>query len=73
MRRFGKRFVYILRSDAEPKRHYVGVTRNVTTRLDWHNHGASGHATEHQFIADTGFDLIAPPQSREGLRSAPPR
>ena len=38
-----KRFVYIIRSDADPSRHYTGVTGAVAARLDWHNHGPSGH------------------------------
>ena len=38
-----KRFVYILRSDAHPARHYVGLTSDVHQRLEWHNHGSSGH------------------------------
>lgn len=44
----GKRFVYILRSDVYPDRHYVGVTRDVENRLHWHNHGPCGHTTEHR-------------------------
>jgi putative endonuclease len=43
-----KRFVYILRSDTHPDRHYVGVTSDVERRLDWHNSGATGHTTEHR-------------------------
>jgi putative endonuclease len=38
-----KRFVYIIRSDRDPLRHYVGITSNVRDRLDWHNHGPSGY------------------------------
>jgi len=37
-----KRTVYVLRSLADPERHYVGITRDVERRLDWHNHGPSG-------------------------------
>jgi putative endonuclease len=37
-----KRFVYILRSDADPARHYVGLTNDVARRLLWHNSGPSG-------------------------------
>lgn len=44
----GKRFVYILRSDVDPDRHYVGLTSEVPNRLDWHNHGPCGHTTEHR-------------------------
>jgi predicted GIY-YIG superfamily endonuclease len=28
-----KRFIYILRSDADPNRHYVGITSDVDARL----------------------------------------
>jgi predicted GIY-YIG superfamily endonuclease len=41
----GKRIVYILRSDVDPSRHYVGVTRDFRNRLDWHNHGPCGFTT----------------------------
>jgi putative endonuclease len=44
----GKRFVYILRSEADPRRHYVGVTSDVTERLAWHNAGPSGHTRAHR-------------------------
>jgi putative endonuclease len=37
-------FVYVIRSDADPSRHYVGITSNMRDRLEWHNHGPSGHA-----------------------------
>ena len=37
-----RRFVYILRSDADPKRHYVGLTSDVERRRHWHNTGPSG-------------------------------
>ncbi len=32
-------YVYILRSEIEPDRHYVGITRNLQTRLAEHNRG----------------------------------
>lgn len=48
MGRIGKRFVYILRSDSNPECHYVGLTRDVENRLDWHNHGPCGHTVEHR-------------------------
>ena len=41
-----KRFVYILRSDVDPNRHYTGITSDVEARLHWHNSGPSG-ATIH--------------------------
>ena len=37
-----KRFVYVLRSDSDPKRHYVGLTSDINQRLIWHNAGRSG-------------------------------
>jgi predicted GIY-YIG superfamily endonuclease len=45
MHGIGKRIVYILRSDADPMRHYVGLTNDVAARLEWHNHGPRGHTT----------------------------
>jgi putative endonuclease len=48
MNGIGKRFVYVLRSDRDPSRHYVGVTENVENRLEWHNHGPSGQTTQHR-------------------------
>ena len=37
-----KRFVYILRSVADPSRHYTGITSDVAARIEWHNHGPCG-------------------------------
>jgi len=48
MRGIGQRFVYILRSDSDPSRHYVGVTGDVENRLEWHNHGPSGQTVQHR-------------------------
>ena len=41
-----KRIVYIIRSEADPSRHYVGITNSLADRLEWHNHGPSGHTAE---------------------------
>ena len=38
-----KRFVYIVRSDHDPERHYAGVTSNVRERLYSHNAGLNAH------------------------------
>lgn len=38
-----KRFVYVLRSDRNPRRHYVGLTSDVAFRLAWHNAGQNEH------------------------------
>jgi predicted GIY-YIG superfamily endonuclease len=48
MQGIGKRFVYILRSGADPDRHYVGLTSDVDNRLEWHNRGPCGHTVEHR-------------------------
>jgi putative endonuclease len=44
----GRRFVYILRSDADPSKHYVGVASDPDERLDWHNGGPCGHTVSHR-------------------------
>ena len=43
-----KRLVYILRSDADPSRHYVGITNDLASRLEWHNHGPCGYTRLHR-------------------------
>jgi predicted GIY-YIG superfamily endonuclease len=43
-----RRFVYNLRSDTEPSRHYVGLTSDVDRRLSWHNTGPSGVTVRHR-------------------------
>ena len=43
-----KRIVYIIRSDVDPSRHYVGITNDLGTRLEWHNHGPCGHTLSHR-------------------------
>jgi len=43
-----KRTVYIIRSAADPSRHYVGLTNDMRGRLDWHNHGPTGHTLQHR-------------------------
>ena len=48
MKGIGKRFVYILRSESNPDRHYVGITADVKSRVNWHNHGPSGHTVRHR-------------------------
>lgn len=48
MRVSGARFVYILRSDSDRSRHYVGRTSNVDERLKWHNAGPGGYTMHHR-------------------------
>ena len=37
------RYVYSLRSESDPERHYVGVTSNLRERLATHNEGKIAH------------------------------
>jgi putative endonuclease len=48
MRGIGRRFVYVLRSERDPARHYVGATSDVEQRLTWHNSELAGHTIHHQ-------------------------
>lgn len=48
MHGIGRRFVYVLRSQSDPTRHYVGVTSDVDGRLEWHNHGPSGQTVHNR-------------------------
>jgi putative endonuclease len=43
MRGIGRRFVYILRSESDPSRHYVGITEDFDEHLRWHNEGPGGY------------------------------
>ena len=43
-----RRYVYILRSERDPERHYVGLTSDVRARLDWPNNGPSGCTIHHR-------------------------
>jgi putative endonuclease len=61
-----KRIVYIIRSDRDPARHYVGITNDVRARLAWHNHGPCGHTVSHRpwsFVVSMEF-----PTEREAVR-----
>ena len=43
-----KRIVYIIRSDVDPSRHYVGITSDLRARLERHNHGPCGHTVSYR-------------------------
>ena len=43
-----KRIVYVLRSKSNPSQHYVGLTNDLPSRLDWHNHGPAGQTLDHR-------------------------
>ena len=42
-----QRIVYILRSDRDPERHYVGSTSDVAMRLGFHNAGLHPYSAKH--------------------------
>ena len=48
MQGVGARFVYVLRSDSDPSRHYVGRATDVDERLEWHNAGPCGYTLRHR-------------------------
>jgi len=66
MQGLGKRYVYILRSDSDRARHYVGVTSDPERRLEWHNHGPCGQTIRNRpwsFVVVLEF-----PTERQALR-----
>ena len=66
MRGIGARFVYILRSDSDQSRHYVGRTANVDERLAWHNAGPCGYTVQHRpwsIVVSLDFQMNEPPRT----------
>ena len=52
-------YVYILRSEIEPARHYVGLTNDTARRLAEHNAGKSIHTNKFKpwnKVVEIGFD-----------------
>lgn len=43
-----KRLVYIVKSVREPHQYYVGLTSDMTRRLEAHNAGLSPHTAKHR-------------------------
>lgn len=43
-----KRIVYVLQTDSNPERHYVGLTNDLPSRLTWHNSGPCGYTVRHR-------------------------
>jgi len=54
-----KRIVYILRSDVAPSRHYVGITNDLASRMEWHNHGPCGYT-----LSDRPWSVVVSMQFR---------
>jgi predicted GIY-YIG superfamily endonuclease len=44
----GRRFVYVLRSESDRERRYVGIAEKVEERLRWHNTGPCGYTVTHR-------------------------
>ncbi len=42
------RLVYVLRSERDPRRHYIGLTTNLRSRLAEHNAGGSAHTAKYR-------------------------
>ena len=61
-----KCIVYVLRSEADPMRHYVGITNDVRARLKWHNTGPSGYTVDYRPWSVAV--LIEFPTEREAVR-----
>jgi putative endonuclease len=40
-------YVYLLTSEMDPDRHYVGLTDNLENRLEAHNSGKVSHTSKH--------------------------
>jgi putative endonuclease len=43
-----KRFVYVIRSESHPERHYTGLTSDVPTRIVLHNTARTGQTVSHR-------------------------
>ncbi len=43
-----RRFVYVLRTVADPPRYYVGLSADVPARIDQHNAGICSHTRKHR-------------------------
>ena len=42
------KYVYLLESTTRPDKRYIGVTTDLTERLERHNSGRSPHTNEHR-------------------------
>jgi predicted GIY-YIG superfamily endonuclease len=48
MERTERRIVYVLHSESDPDRHYVGVASDPVARLAWHNSGPCGYTVAYR-------------------------
>jgi predicted GIY-YIG superfamily endonuclease len=49
-------YVYILRSESEPERHYTGITSNLRSRLQAHNAGLCEHTAKYRpWVVETSI------------------
>ena len=58
-----RRIVYVLRSEREPARYYVGLTADVRSRLADHNAGGSAHTAKYRpwrLAVSIEFEATAP-------------
>lgn len=66
MRGEERRAVYVLRSEADPNRHYIGIACDPEERLAWHNAGPCGYTVAYRpwtLAVTIGF-----PTERQALR-----
>lgn len=47
-RAIGMHYVYLLRSESDPGRTYIGETQDLKARLRKHNEGGSPHTSKHR-------------------------
>jgi predicted GIY-YIG superfamily endonuclease len=72
-----ERFVYVIRSVADPDRHYVGLTSDVASRLVAHNAGRSPQTARHvpwRLVVCLGFtNQAGAAEFEKYLKSGPGR
>lgn len=59
------KYVYLIRSVAEPRQRYVGMTGDLRTRLTAHNSGKSAHTAKYR-----PWELVAYCAFRDGDRAS---
>jgi len=60
------RVVYVLRSERDPRRHYVGLTTDVRSRLATHNAGGSAYTAKYRpWRLAVSIEFEAPTQAAD--------